>query len=223
MRRNAKAWAAVAALAVGSVTLSVAIAGCGPTGCTAAGGSLSAMLAGLTVAPEDMTAPYDRATWGGWTTVAGCDTRERVLIRDGGHVVTGPECSVTGGTWASPYDGLLITVPAALDIDHVVPLAQAERSGARDWTRARRAAFANDTSNLVAVSAHSNRSKGDRDPATWMPAAADCCAYATSYIETKAAYGLSVDPGEKAALTRVLTTCSTPSTSLRRVAWTGGL
>jgi hypothetical protein len=211
----------VAAIAAGSVTLSVALTGCGSTACRAPSAALSTSLRSLVVAPEDSSAPYDRASWGTWTTVAGCDTRERVLKRDGGHVETGPGCTIVAGTWLSPYDGALITVPAALDIDHVVPLSQAERSGARDWTRARRVAFANDTANLFAVSAHSNRSKGDRDPATWLPITAECCVYVSAYIAVKAAYGLSVDQGEHDALARVVSTCATPVSGVRRVAWTG--
>ncbi|WP_435853827.1 GmrSD restriction endonuclease domain-containing protein [Streptomyces sparsogenes] len=51
-----------------------------------------------------------------------------------------------------------------LDIDHVVPLKEARRSGAAAWTTEDRKAFANDLvhSQLIAVSARSNRSKAER-------------------------------------------------------------
>jgi hypothetical protein len=56
-------------------------------------------------------------------------------------------------------------------IDHVVPLAEAWRSGAAAWNADQRERFANDLVDpqLIAVSASSNRSKGDQDPAEWKP------------------------------------------------------
>lgn len=48
----------------------------------------------------------------------------------------------------------------------MVPLANAWRSGASAWTAGRRKEFANDLTRpqLVAVSAATNRSKGDQGP-----------------------------------------------------------
>ncbi|WP_324615434.1 hypothetical protein [Streptomyces sp. NRRL S-920] len=34
-------------------------------------------------------------------------------------------CRVTGGSWYSYYDGETLTAPKGLDIDHMVPLAEA--------------------------------------------------------------------------------------------------
>jgi len=50
---------------------------------------------------------------------------------------------------ATPTGGTTIRVPLRVDIDHVVPLGNAWRSGARRWTEARRRAFANDPRNLM--------------------------------------------------------------------------
>jgi len=61
------------------------------------------------------------------------------------------------------------------DADHLVPLAEAWESGASGWTAKDREAYANlldDPSALIAVSAASNRSKADQDPATWLPPSA---------------------------------------------------
>jgi hypothetical protein len=46
-----------------------------------------------------------------------------------------------------------------VDIDHLVPLAEAWRSGAGKWTTSRRTEFANDLTNpeLIAVSSTSNQ------------------------------------------------------------------
>ena len=68
----------------------------------------------------------------------------------------------------SYYDGLTFASRGKLDIDHVVPLANAWRAGAKKWSDDRRRAFANDLddSQLIAVSAKSNRCKGDQGPDT---------------------------------------------------------
>ncbi|WUI03905.1 HNH endonuclease family protein [Spirillospora sp. NBC_00431] len=50
----------------------------------------------------------------------------------------------SSGSWYSPYDGITETLASEIDIDHIVPLAEAWRSGANTWTTSRRQAFAND-------------------------------------------------------------------------------
>lgn len=61
---------------------------------------------------------------------------------------------------------------------------------------------------LLAVSATSNRQKGDKDPAEWLPdRAAYHCQYARAWVQVKQYYGLSVDSLEKAALGEVLGGC----------------
>ena len=167
------------------------------------------LLAALPVRVEDTGAHYDRDQWGDWTTgVGGCDTREIVLIRDGRDVERGPGCRVMGGIWISPYDGAHTTTPSRVQIDHRVPLAEAQRSGARHWSRAQRVAFYNDPANLVAVSARANTSKGDQDPGQWRPTRRDAwCGYAAAYITTKHTWRLHIDPAEHAGLVAMLNTC----------------
>jgi len=92
----------------------------------------------------------------------------------------------------------------------VVPLSEAWDSGASKWTTAQRQAFANDVTRpqLVAVSASSNRSKGDRDPATWVPTrSAYVCTYVRAWVQVKYYYDLSVDSAEKTALQNDLSSC----------------
>lgn len=115
---------------------------------------------------------YSRNRFPHWTSQGGgCDTRDRVLIRDGRNVRVGPGCRIVSGTWRSFYDGLTFTSSSRVDIDHVVPLANAWRSGARRWNDERRRHFAYDLddSQLIAVSATSNRSKGDQGSEAWKP------------------------------------------------------
>lgn len=165
-------------------------------------------LRAIPVRPEDTGHPYRRADWPHWTSDGtGCDTRERALRTQGHDVRTGAGCRPTEGAWTSPYDGVTITDPADADLDHVVPLAEANRSGARDWTRDQRAAFANDPAQLLVVSASANRSKGDQDPARWLPDTRYSCAYAIRWVTTKHRYGLTVDTAEKQVLTGILTHC----------------
>lgn len=169
------------------------------------------MLAGLTVAAEGSMSGYSRDLFPHWVTQSGtCDTRETVLKRDGTSVVTGSDCYPTSGRWYSPYDGATLSAASDVDIDHIVPLAEAWRSGASSWTTSRRQAFANDLqhSQLIAVSASSNRSKGDQDPSTWQPTVTSYrCTYARMWIGSKDAWGLSLQSTEKSALSAALDAC----------------
>ena len=169
-------------------------------------------LAGLTVRAEAGQSSYDRDLFPHWSTVSSpCDTRETVLQRDGTGVQVDPsDCSADAGSWYSVYDGVWVEDSGSVDIDHIVPLAEAWRSGASGWTTDRRKSFANDLTNpqLIAVSASSNRSKGDQDPADWRPTNTSVhCVYVREWIDVKHAYDLAVDSAEKAALQDMLTTC----------------
>ncbi|MFF5256750.1 HNH endonuclease family protein [Streptomyces leeuwenhoekii] len=167
-------------------------------------------LATLTVTAEDRTG-YDRDLFPHWSTVSGaCNTRETVLKRDGSNVVTDASCAATSGSWYSPYDGATWTAASDVDIDHLVPLAEAWDSGADAWTTSRRQAFANDLTRpqLIAVTDNVNQAKGDQDPATWMPSRTDYrCTYVRAWVQVKHYYGLSVDSAEKTALQNHLAGC----------------
>ncbi|MFD7390602.1 HNH endonuclease family protein [Streptomyces sp. NPDC059852] len=167
-------------------------------------------LSQLTVAAENRTG-YDRDLFPHWITQSGtCNTRETVLKRDGSNVVTDSSCAATSGSWYSPYDGATWTAASDLDIDHVVPLAEAWDSGAGSWTTSRRQAFANDLTRpqLIAVTDNVNQAKGDQDPATWMPSrTAYRCTYVRAWVQVKYYYDLSVDSAEKSALQNHLASC----------------
>lgn len=168
-------------------------------------------LASLTVRAEGSSDGYSRDKFPHWTTVSGtCNTREVVLKRDGSNVVQDGSCAATSGSWYSPYDGATWYAASDVDIDHVVPLAEAWRSGASSWTNARRQAFANDLgiAQLIAVTDNVNQAKGDKDPAKWMPPrTAYHCTYARMWVWVKHSYGLSVDSAEKSRLDSVLNGC----------------
>lgn len=170
-------------------------------------------LAALPTADEDRTG-YSRDKFRHWTDADrdGCNTRNEVLLEE---AVTAPEqgvgCRLTGGSWYSPYDDTYFTAARGLYIDHLVPLAESWDSGASAWTAQEREAYANDLGEyraLIAVSARSNRSKADQDPATWQPPAAGYrCTYATDWVTLKTRWQLAIDPVEQAALTDTLSAC----------------
>lgn len=168
------------------------------------------MLNGLPVAAPGSMDGYDRNLFPHWISQGdNCDTREVVLQRDGQNVETDDQCRAVSGSWYSEYDDTTLTNSSDLDIDHVVPLAEAWRSGARDWSESKRTSFANNltAAQLIAVSASSNRSKGDKDPAEWMPRAAYQCVYARSWVWIKNNYAMNIDEAEKAALTTAINAC----------------
>jgi hypothetical protein len=168
-------------------------------------------LGSLTVAAESHQSTYNRDLFPHWITISGsCNTREQVLKRDGTGVSVDSSCYPTSGSWYSPYDGATWTNPADVDIDHMVPLAEAWASGAWSWSTSRRQTYANDLGGpeLWAVTDNVNQSKGDQDPATWQPSrSAFRCTYARAWIQVKWYYSLSVDSAEKSALNSMLGTC----------------
>ncbi|KAA6215004.1 HNH endonuclease [Streptomyces albofaciens JCM 4342] len=161
-------------------------------------------------APHSMSG-YSRAKFPHWIKQYGqCDTREVVLSRDGQSVSQDSLCRAVAGTWHSPYDGKILGSASKVDIDHMVPLANAWRSGADTWTTDKRKRFANDLNNpqLIAVSASSNRSKGDQSPDQWSPPNTDFwCTYSRAWTNVKYVYGASVTQPEKDKLTTMLNTC----------------
>jgi hypothetical protein len=136
------------------------------------GAQASSDLAALVVAGTGPSTGYDRDKFPHWVTIQGtCDTRETVLKRDGTSVTTNSGCTATSGTWLSPYDGKSWTKASDVDIDHVVPLSNAWKSGASRWTTTQRQSFANDLSNpqLIAVTDELNQAKSDKGPEEWKP------------------------------------------------------
>ena len=178
----------------------------------------TSVLAGLRIAPEDGRSGYSRDLFTHWIDGDGdgCDARQEVLIAESRVPVTiGSGCSVTG-EWFSAYDGVTTTDPSTFDVDHVVALAEAWDSGAAGWDSNRRRDYANDLGydgSLIAVSASSNRSKSDRDPAEWMPERREAwCSFATAWTYVKVRWDLSADKTEAAALRAALSGCdATPA------------
>ncbi len=192
-----------------------------PTRTAAGSKSLAGLLASLSVADEHRYG-YERDLFRLWIDADGngCNTRQEVLIAE---AVTPPQigsgCRLSGGRWVSSYDGIKVTDASKLDVDHLVPLAEAWDSGAWSWTAEQRETYANDLSvpwALIAVTAGSNRSKGDRDPAEWVPPlASGTCTYIVDWVAVKARWNLTVDTAEQQTLGDLALACSrTPIPSI---------
>ncbi len=160
------------------------------------------------VVEEDRTG-YTRTKFKHWNSgddsSDGCNTRNEVLLAEAVVAPTvGAGCKLTGGSWTSYYDGQEVTSAGSLDIDHMVPLAEAWDSGASAWSASRREAYANDQGaavSLVAVTARTNRSKSDQDPADWMPPSPEAqCRYVGEWVSTKLRWQLTADDRELEAL-----------------------
>ena len=166
---------------------------------------------------------YDRdAVFGGWLYSGGMSTRERVLAAE----------RLADGSWHSAYDNVTVADASKLDIDHLVPLAEAWESGGYAWTAATWRRFGNDLDDprsLIAVTASTNRSKGAGDPADWLPPRTQYrCRYTADWVAVKARWELSVDRREQAALELVFGSCTgadfagDPSASEPTTAESGG-
>jgi hypothetical protein len=167
---------------------------------------------------------YERDAFGeAWADIDGngCNQRDDVLLRDARRgtvrVQRQGSCDhdVLAGAWVDPYTGKRLVLDdlkdlgqaQAVQIDHVVPLAEAWVSGAARWGPERRERFANHLGGLLASDGPTNASKGASDPAAWRPRQAYQCDYARRWIEVKSRWGLAVDPSEDAALRELLATC----------------
>jgi hypothetical protein len=165
-------------------------------------------LRGLKVAKAGSMAGYDRKkSFPHWRDPDrnGCDAREDALIKAGKNVKTGKGCKIISGRWVDPYGGYTTTNARSLDVDHIVPLANAWRSGANSWSKEKSERFANDQINLLPVEARLNRQKGDKGPEAWLPPRrAYRSTYAVRWITIKHEYGLTITAAEKKTLERLL-------------------
>lgn len=171
---------------------------------------------------------YDRKEWKHWIDQdKDCkDTRAEVLVRASERQLHRSDfyskrmCRVRSGSWNDPYTGLMYNDSRRLDIDHLVPLANAHRSGGYQWTKDRKEAYANYLGNshhLVAVSKSANRSKGSKGPEDWTPDEYNLrkleietnhnCRYAADWISVKQYWGLQYSLDEMTALGKILSAC----------------
>ena len=209
-------------LAAITAVASTVLVGVGPAPAARAAGEtysapLTTAIGSLTVATEVRTG-YLRSKFKHWVDADGdgCSTRLEVLDIESETSVT---CSnLAGGRWFSYYDRVSWTDSGRVDIDHMVPLAEAWDSGARNWTAAQREAYANDLGDyrtLVGVTDTVNQSKGDQDIAEWLPTY-DRCRYLREYVAVKIRWRLTINSGEKTAMQNLAAGCSNLTITVTR-------
>lgn len=184
----------------------------------------SDLLAGLTVRDREDDGKYEYPdVWKSANKyhvdapMENCTVRQAVLYRDGENVELNDNCQPVKGTWTDPYTDITYGVGGAegepkeirsLHIEHVVPMKNAYVSGASEWTDETYQTFAHDVNNLIVSEGSGNSSKGHRSPDEWKPADASYhCEYATTWVEVKTDWELSVTQSEKDALSSMLSTC----------------
>ena len=177
------------------------------------------LLSQLAISNEPAPVPYDRDDWGsGWSDADGdcLSTRHEVLMHEAAESVflRDDGCLVTGGTWLAEFTGTVVSDPRDLDIDHFVPLANAHRSGAWEWSAETKRSYYNDLTDprhLIAVTSSANRSKGSRGPDEWKPPDETYwCTYADTWVDIKVRWELSVTSDELDALQSMLSACDGP-------------
>ena len=135
---------------------------------------------------------YDRRLFGTLTKT----TRARVTRRD----------SLT-----DHYTGTQLTKADRPQLDHVVALADAWRSGACHWAPAVRKTFATDKGRtectpvtpceLRWTAGRTNESKSDQTPAEWSPIdRGHACLYGREYLAIKTVWALTIAAADRAAV-----------------------
>jgi hypothetical protein len=182
-------------------------------------GAVAELLATRPVDDRGTPLRYQRDAFGQrWADVErnGCDQRNDVLARDlvQAALREGSGCVVVAGTLLDPYTGTAIPfergqdTSAAVQIDHVVPLAWAWQHGAASWTIAERQLFANDLANLLAVDGPTNGAKSSSGPGEWLPpAAAHSCLYVTRWVFVLDRYDLAIGADDHAVVADTLERC----------------
>ena len=149
---------------------------------------------------------YNRKDWPHWIDEDNdCqNTRAEILLRDNIGTIKfkrNKPCNVSWGEWLCPYTGKTYTKASDMDIDHIVPLSHAHKTGASNWSREQMRAFANDPMNLLATEDNANQAKGDKAPNEWKPPLRSYWSeYARQWRTIKNKYGLYISPAEERAL-----------------------
>ena len=167
--------------------------------------TLLTQLGSLRIEPEYEATPYDRSEFPHWDDEDGDGMNTRLEILSLEKVGNVGWYSRWDGEWYAGEGGL--SAPR-FDIDHIVSLKEAWRSGADEWSARDKDTFADDMLNLTAVTASSNRSKGAKDASEWLPSeASGKCYLLIRVIQVKTKWSLSIDQDEYTALKELTESC----------------
>jgi hypothetical protein len=133
------------------------------------------------------------------------DTRGKVLKRDSlSRVDVSSSCRVTKGEWHDPYTNSYINNAKDIQIDHVVALSNAYKSGAFEWPANKRCLYANYLGNkfhLLSVEGNQNEKKSDSDPSEYMPPNHEfTCEYLKTWLRIKNIWNLRLTSKEVSAI-----------------------
>lgn len=129
--------------------------------------------------------------------------REQVLARDSLVPVVVFNSKIVSGQWTCPYTNKQMTLPSEIEIDHIVPLAEAWISGAKNWNNSKRSSFSRDIDNLISVSSAANQQKGAKGPDKWLPAITTVRAwYIQRWAYTKVKWNLGMSQEEILAMSK---------------------
>lgn len=107
------------------------------------------------------------------------------------------KCTVKEGTWNDFYFNEVINDPKQIDIDHIVPLKNANDIGAESWSPEKKEAFANDPLNLIVTNKRYNRQKGSKGITEWLPLDRNyACKYIKRWMQVKKKYSLRISNEE---------------------------
>jgi CRISPR/Cas system Type II protein with McrA/HNH and RuvC-like nuclease domain len=113
---------------------------------------------------------------------------------------------MVNGAWVCKYSGVAIPESRLVDIDHIVPIKYTFDITNGSFTSAKKHAFAVDDSNLVSVSQHENRSKGDAGLSGYMPQQ-NGCFYLSHWRYMVKKYKLHLPAQDSAILAKGLKIC----------------
>jgi hypothetical protein len=211
MKRSHLTLAATAAAAIAATAITLGSSDRGishaePAPTTATASSVTDLLAQITVVDDiPDVAGYQRGcgkdqgcvfgpAWNDPLDHSGCDTRNRLLHNSLQGIEYKPgtrDCKVVAGRLdPDPYTGQTVDLKQ-IAADHIVPLKVAWNSGAAQWDLQQRRIFANDMTELIAVSSSANSSKGDSTLSEWLPPVGKC-PYIIRYLTVTAKYHLPI-------------------------------
>lgn len=164
----------------------------------------------VNVAMPKPAEPYDREKhFGDWISQKSdetcLDTRGKVLKRDSlSKVSMGSGCNVRSGEWVDPYTNRILKTAREIQIDHVVALSNAYRTGGYEWPQNKRCLYANFLGNkfhLLPVDGEENQKKLDFDPSKYMPPNAEfTCQYLVNWLKIKKIWNLRMTAREGASI-----------------------
>ena len=146
-------------------------------------------------------AKYQRADWEHWTDEdQNCLNTRAELLKSRSKTqvkMRKKGCTVDRGAWEDFYTGRMHTVASFVEIDHIVPIYEAYKTGGKDWPSSKKKQFANDLENLAITSKKLNRSKSAKIITQFKAANAELNKrYICTYFKIKTKYSLKLSDKE---------------------------